>query len=108
MPKKTLFDKLYGAGEAVVQAMQKPFRIKLVKRVAEKFQDKVEDLKITKANELSDLRHRLVNTKNEDEAYTVYTQIADIRREIAEAEALAEAAFAEQTELFSEVDEDDI
>jgi uncharacterized protein YlbG (UPF0298 family) len=102
---KTLFDVLYAAKEDVVQAMQKPSREKMIKRVAERIADRVEDRRIEVATRISDLKHKLVNTKDEDEAESIYDEIVTLQLDIEEAVETAKAVMAVKDELFSPAEE---
>lgn len=101
MAKKTLFDTLYAAAEGVVQTMQKPAREKMIRRVAERLSDEVEDQRIELEAKLMELRHRLANVKDEDEARAIYKEIVFARAELVEAQSLAADVLAERAALFA-------
>lgn len=98
--KERLFDKLYNAKEEFVKAMQKPSREKMIKRVAERIGDEVQDKRNQYEVDLSDLEHKLVNEKDEDVMKNIYLQIVNRRRGIEEAEAIAAEVISVKNRIF--------
>lgn len=99
--KKTLFDVLYSAKEDVLSAMQKPSRVKMLRRVAERVEDEVEGKKISFEAQLAELEYDLANTSSEDAALAVYKRIVHMQRELDEAKEISKAVKAVHEKLFS-------
>lgn len=97
---KTLFDTLYAATDEAVTTIQKPGREKMIKRVAERLADEVQDKKVEAEVKMTTLEHKLANTKDEDAALEVYKEIVNLRREVEEAEAIANEVLAVKERLF--------
>lgn len=105
--KKSLFDKLYGACETAVKVMQKPVRIRMIKRAAERVGDDLESKSIELALKREKLELSLANAVNEDDAISIFKQLANLEREEEEAEALVEAVHRQAVKMFAEFDVED-
>jgi RNA polymerase-interacting CarD/CdnL/TRCF family regulator len=102
MGKKTFFDFLYSATSEAISAIQKPGRVKMLNRAADRARDELEKLKIDAELERANLFKRLAKDANEDEANKIYKQLADKAREIQEAEEMANLVGKVRDELFGE------
>ena len=97
---KTLFDKLYAAGEAVVQAVNKPMRRKMLLRAAERVADDLESKKIAFEVKEQEILHSLANCEDEDKAIRLYKELANLSRDTEEAAALVATVQASKAKLF--------
>ena len=100
---KNLFDKLYAAGEAVVQAVSKPFREKMLIRAADRVSDDLESQKIKMEVQEQELLHSLANCEDEDQATRIYKQIANLHRETEEAALLVDVVKSTKKKLFPDL-----
>lgn len=98
--KKTFFDVLYSATEATIAAIQKPGRIKMLNRAADRAKDELTKMKLDAELEESKLLEELAKNADEDAAIRIYKQLADKARTIEEAELMAEKVFAYRDKLF--------
>jgi K+-sensing histidine kinase KdpD len=100
---KNLFDKLYAAGEAVVQAVNKPMRKKMLLRAAERVADDLESKCIAYEVKEQELLHSLANCEDEDKAIRLYKELAMLNRETEEAAALVSTVLGMKSKLFEEL-----
>ena len=104
--KKTLFDVLYAAKDAVVKAMQRPSRIKMIRRACERVQDELERKRLDGAVSRLELYRKLAQTDSEDEALKIFKQLANLDREIEEAEALRASVGTAYDRMFADAPDD--
>lgn len=103
--KNRLFDKLYKAAEAVLDATRKPYREKAICRAFEELGDRYAMECDTVEAKLVELRHKLANAADAKEAESIIRTIAETRLEIADVKAFCEIVNDEETIMFSEASE---
>jgi hypothetical protein len=102
-----LIDKIRKCKDEAITAMKWPFRYKMIQRAFDSVSDAVGVAKDKMESKLLDLRVQLTKVESDDEAKSIVKQIIEARLDYDARVASAELAKVEQSELDSEVKEDE-
>jgi hypothetical protein len=95
-------DKLHSMADEVVEAVQWPFRKRMIERAAESFVDSAESERLKVETQIVDKERELTKITDENEGRTIFKAIVSLRLELEEVDKIAALAKAEKDKLFAE------